>query len=273
MIGHIGLGYKKGDLNTHLSISRVAQNQSVELALDSFTIQNQVSNNIALDITYKGIGVNIYLHQLGDLSSKGSVFEIISFQNLDNLPLGYTSDPNNLFLDLDNSIIKGISMYTDHTIKGFNIHSNLTLQDSKVEYSGAIFTSAKARSPLEYGYISNIRVQKEWNFNQERTFGVSASYHMRGGETQLSVSKRLSREWGYTEFIHSLPPQLKLSDYYRADLRIYYKPRRRSTISLDIQNVTNRENDAYYYYEPLTQEATLKKQLGLIPILSWRVDW
>ena len=271
-IGHIGLRYKKGNLTANLSMSRAAQNQSIELALDSFKLQNQVSNNIALDIKYKGVGVNIYRHQLGDLSSRNNLFEILSLQNLDNLPLGYT-DPNNNFLGVDNPIITGISLHTDHTIKGFNIHSNLTLQDSKVDYYGAIFTSATARSPLDYGYIFNIRLQKEWKFNQERAFGISASYHMRGGETQLSVSTRLSREWGYTEFIHSAPPQLKLSDYYRADLRIYYKPSKRSTISIDIQNVTNRENDAYYYYEPLTQEATLKKQLGLIPILSWRVDW
>ena len=271
-IGHIGLRYKKGNLTANLSMSRAAQNQSIELALDSFTIDNQISNNIALDIKYKGVGVNIYRHQLGDLSSRNNLFEILSLQNLDNLPLGYT-DPNNNFLGVDNPIITGISLHTDHTIKGFNIHSNLTLQDSKVDYYGAIFTSATARSPLDYGYIFNIRLQKEWKFNQERAFGISASYHMRGGETQLSVSTRLSREWGYTEFIHSAPPQLKLSDYYRADLRIYYKPSKRSTISLDIQNVTNRENDAYYYYEPLTQKSTLKKQLGLIPILSWRVDW
>jgi hypothetical protein len=272
VIGHIGLGYQKGNIKTNLSISRVAQNQSIELALDSFEIQNQISNNIALDFTYKGIGVNLYLHQFGELSSKGNVFEILSLQNLDNLPLEYT-DPNNLFLDVDNPIIKGISIYSDHTFKGFKIHSNLTLQDSKVDYSGAIFTPGKGISPLDYGYIFNIRMQKEWNYNKEKALGVSASFHMRGGETQLSVSKRLSKEWGYTEFVHSAPPQLKLSDYYRADLRIYYKPTKRSTISLDIQNVTNRENDAYYYYEPLTQETTLKKQLGLIPILSWRVDW
>ncbi len=272
IIGHIGLGYKKGNLKSNLSISRTAQNQSIELALDSFFIQNQVSVNIALDIKYKGVGVNIYRHQLGDLSSRNNRFEILSLQNLDNLPLGYT-DPNDNFLDVDNPIITGISFYSDHTIKGFNIHSNLTLQDSKVDYYGAIFTGGTARSPLDYGYIFNIRLQKEWKYNRERAFGLSASYHMRGGETQLSVSTRLSREWGYTEFIHSAPPQLKLSDYYRADLRIYYKPSNRSTISLDIQNVTNRENDAYYYYEPLTQKSTLKKQLGLIPILSWRVDW
>jgi len=269
-IGHVGLQYNKNDFSVNFDLSRAAQNQGVELVLDSFSIQNQISNNIALNLRYKGFGVNLYRHQLDNLSARGGVFEIVSLQNLDNLPLGYTTLNNNY--DVDNPIITGVSLYTDHTFNGFSINTNLTLQDSKVGYFAGNW-AGYGRSPLDYRYILNVRLQKEWALGVNRALGVSTSLHMRGGETRTIVSLTFSRDWGYTEYRSDSPPQLRLSDYLRADLRIYYKPSKRSTISLDIQNVTNRENDAYYYYEPLTKQSTLKKQLGLIPILSWRVDW
>lgn len=272
VIGHIGIKYQVGELNVNLSASRAAQNQAIELALDSFSLRNNVSNNVNLDIRYKGFGVNIFRHHLEGLSQRGSRFEIISLQNLDNLPLVYDGGPNNIVLSVDKPVIQGFSLYTDHSLMGININSNLTLQNSRAGYGFGI-ASGYSILPMDYRFILNTIASKEWSFRSKKKFGISASVHMRGGETQLSISKSSSKEWGYTEFIHSVPPQIRLSDYYRADLRIYYKPSKRSTISLDIQNVTNRQNDAFYYYEPLTGESTLRKQLGLIPILSWRVDW
>ncbi len=270
-IGHFGLEYKLGELDMNLSASRAAQNQAIELALDSFSLQNNISNNVSLDVRFRGFGVNIFRHSITDLSERGGRNEILSLLNLDNLPLEYSNTPEQ-FLGVDNSVISGLSLYADHNIFDFNVSSNLTLQNSKVQYSGATFLGY-SRAPLDYKYLFNIRLQKEWDFRSKKTFGVSTSVHMRGGERQMIVSEVSSRDWGYTEFLSGFPPQQQLSDYYRADLRIYYKSSKRSTISLDIQNVTNRLNDAFYYYEPLTGESTLRKQLGLIPILSWRVDW
>jgi len=64
-----------------------------------------------------------------------------------------------------------------------------------------------------------------------------------------------------------------LNNYHRIDLRISFikKGKWKNVFSLDIQNVMNRQNDAYYYFDPLKDEIVLQKQLGLIPILSWRV--
>jgi len=271
VIGHFGLEYELGELNVNLSASRAAQNQAIELVLDSFNLQNTISNNMSLDIRYKGFGVNVFRHQLTGLAQRGWGYGIVSLQNLDNLPLEYSNHPDD-FLGVDNPVIRGFSLYADYELLGVNVNSNFTLQDSKVQYSGGILFG-HGRAPLDYKYIFNIRLQKEWSLSGKRMLGIAASGHVRGGEAQMIVSTGSSTEWGYTEFVSFVPPQLRLSDYYRADLRIYYRPSKRSTISLDIQNVTNRENDAYYYYEPLTQKSTLKKQLGMIPILSWRVDW
>jgi outer membrane receptor protein involved in Fe transport len=71
------------------------------------------------------------------------------------------------------------------------------------------------------------------------------------------------------------PYSIRLKDYFRTDLRIYWKRNRthyNSMLSLDIQNATNRLNEQYLYYEHRAQKTTIKTQLGLLPILSYRIE-
>lgn len=268
VVGQAGLNYKKGNWIGSLSYSRAAQNQAIELVLDGFSEGNPITDNVSLNVQFKGFGVNLFGHFLDKLSITSIGLSAIPLQNLDNLPL----HQNFIFDTRVRSKIGGISIFGEYTLGGVNLIGNLTFQDSDTYRPNAGF-SQTVDMPLDYGFIFNLRLQKEWKINSKKMMGFSASFHLRGGETQYEVDEENSYDWGYTSFEPAIYPELQLSDYLRADLRIYYKPSKRSTISLDIQNVTNRENDAYYYYEPLTQKSTLKKQLGMIPILSWRVDW
>lgn len=64
--------------------------------------------------------------------------------------------------------------------------------------------------------------------------------------------------------------------YYRADLRVQWKktkPKTTRNLSLDIQNVTNRKNPFYTYFDEVQQAVVKQKQLGLIPILTYRIDF
>jgi hypothetical protein len=66
----------------------------------------------------------------------------------------------------------------------------------------------------------------------------------------------------------------QLPDYWRVDLRLSYKKNRlKSTViwALDIQNVTNRLNTAYHYHDMVTRRMETKYNLGLIPVLSYKV--
>ena len=69
---------------------------------------------------------------------------------------------------------------------------------------------------------------------------------------------------------------IKLKDYFRTDLRIYWKrnkPGYTRTWSLDIQNLTNTENEAYSYYDLRANQVIMKTQLGLIPVLNYKVEF
>ena len=65
-------------------------------------------------------------------------------------------------------------------------------------------------------------------------------------------------------------------NYYRLDLQLSYrknKSNRTSEWRLDIQNVTNRENILYDYYLPSRNQVAYETQLGLIPVLSYRIQF
>ena len=68
----------------------------------------------------------------------------------------------------------------------------------------------------------------------------------------------------------------KLNAYFRTDLNVYWKvnhKRYSSTVQLDIQNLTNRENEGWRYFDYRKGAVLSKTQLGLIPNLAYKVEF
>lgn len=60
------------------------------------------------------------------------------------------------------------------------------------------------------------------------------------------------------------------------DIGISYRMNRQHAayiLSLDIQNLTDRQNVYTQYYDPDTQELVMLYQFGLIPILSFKIEF
>jgi outer membrane receptor protein involved in Fe transport len=113
--------------------------------------------------------------------------------------------------------------------------------------------------------------------------GISSRVAWLGGFREPLIDLVASKEVGYTVYqkteistIQTVAYSEKLDDYFRIDLRLYKKWNkvgRNSMLSLDIQNLTNRKNDQYHYYDSVQDKVLLKSQLGLIPILTWRGEF
>lgn len=109
-----------------------------------------------------------------------------------------------------------------------------------------------------------------------RLKGINARLVWLGGSPATPIDVQASASEGFTVFDKSQPYTLRQPDYFRLDLRFYLKwnkTGRNSTLSLDIQNATNRRNVAYDYYDTLKRQVVTKRQLGLIPILSYRIEF
>lgn len=132
-------------------------------------------------------------------------------------------------------------------------------------YFNSTYTNTEgARYPARWNtrYTGNLVVGREFSKQKEeisRTWGVTARFNVTGGQPGVSATVG-----GYYEGAQ------------RLDLRVYLKRERTGRTgmwSLDLLNATNAKNVAYRYYDQRKQAFVTKYQLGLIPNLSYRIEF
>lgn len=136
-------------------------------------------------------------------------------------------------------------------------------------YEGSDETERSTR--FDGNYTVNVTYGREWGKTKEqsqRTFGVSTRLLYLGGlkETPF-VSGALDELQAF---------ESKLNDYFRMDLRLNWRKNKKSytrTIAIDIQNLLNVQNEAYHYYDHFKGKVATQYQLGLIPVLVYRIDF
>jgi hypothetical protein len=177
----------------------------------------------------------------------------------------------------------GIEMMLErHFSGGWFANLNATLIDSKYPApdQNGLSEPRLESSRWDIGHIANLTFGKEWQREKrpgrERSIGLNGRAVWTGGVREAEihpVSKQL-RTTVFNEFggFNNVYP-----DYFRLDLRVYWRKyignRRNSTFALEFQNLTNKQNFAYHYYDPYTDRVENKFQLGTIPNFSWRVEF
>lgn len=118
---------------------------------------------------------------------------------------------------------------------------------------------------------------KEWTKeSKRRTIGLNSRVLYLGGMRQSPVLIESSQLAGETFYDPNNLYAEKLGDYFRLDLRLSFrknKPGYTRTFAIDIQNLTNQQNDAYQYYDRVQAKTVMKYHLGIIPLLVYRVDF
>ncbi len=130
------------------------------------------------------------------------------------------------------------------------------------------------------GYIFNGIAGKEWRRARragslDAVFGFHVRGTLFGGFRNSPIDAVASDQMGRTIFIENEAFSMQQQPYFRTDIRLYFKRHkiaRNSTFSLDIQNATNAKNIAYSYYDTQQKQIVNKNQLGLIPLLNWRLE-
>lgn len=146
----------------------------------------------------------------------------------------------------------------------------------------------------EFSSIKSDNVWQDARFNLAYTTGWSAVYtkplngnvfavkglslilsgHLRGGERLLPIQLPNS------EIVYQAnsPFDNTLKQYSRWDFRIVYhypsnSAKYRHRWSMDVQNLFNNNNDGFYYFDRLLNQTKLQPQLGLIPVLSYKIEF
>ncbi|MFD2574583.1 carboxypeptidase regulatory-like domain-containing protein [Spirosoma soli] len=161
------------------------------------------------------------------------------------------------------------------------LHNNLyflwstSLYDSKYQGSDGVWRNTRFNGR----YASSFLAGKEISTGDRGLFGksvigfnVKLTYY--GGYRYTPIDLDASRQKGETVLIDSESYSQQLPAYFRTDIRLSWKKNRPSstrTLSLDVQNVTNRQNIYGQYFEPRSGQIKTSYLSGLIPVLSYRV--
>jgi len=117
---------------------------------------------------------------------------------------------------------------------------------------------------------------KEYTWKKGRVFGLNLRTIFTGGFWTTPIDIEKSIETGETRYIESLAFTEKLPNYFRTDFRVSLKRNRvhtTTTLSLDFQNLTNRQNLGGQYFDPQSGEVKNWYMLPLLPVLSYKIEF
>ena len=126
-------------------------------------------------------------------------------------------------------------------------------------------------------YVSTFTAGKEFVYREgKRSIGLNIKMIYAGGFRETPIDLEKSMAEGYTVRIEKDAFSIQNPNYFRTDIRVsmkWNKKHHTTTLSLDIQNVSNRQNLFGTYFDPLKGGITNRYQTGLIPILNYKVEF
>jgi hypothetical protein len=173
---------------------------------------------------------------------------------------------------------KGLEISIDRVINNnWYMALNTSLFTARYQGSDAVWRNAR----WDLGHLANATVGKEWyrerSEDKVKAFGINGRLVWTGGYRAMEIDAVASEAAKTTVFDTDGGFQVRQSDYFRFDLRVYWKrslgARRNSTFAMDFQNVTGQKNMAYRFYDPFTKKIETKYQLEFVPNLSWRLEF
>ncbi len=212
----------------------------------------------------------------------------IYYQHLFNIPI--STDPGNTY-----SILNAQDGYymQELTNKGLGKNYGLELTYERFLHknlyyllSGSLYESKYKASNGEWydtryntNFALSVTVGKEWTLSEKRKnriIGANIKSVYVGGFRYTPIDLEASIANGETKYITSQTFGKRMPDYYRLDIRFSLKRNYKhltSTLALDIQNTTNRQNVGGQYFDQKSGTAKYWYQTGLIPILSYKIEF
>ncbi len=125
-------------------------------------------------------------------------------------------------------------------------------------------------------YITNFVGGKEFDWGENKLVGLNAKVIWSGGKRFIPLDLEASISEGEGVFVDEEMFAEKAEDYFRVDLGVsihFFRNKSEQVLSLDIQNATNRLNTWARIYDSKAQEIINYPMAGLIPVLTYRIEF
>ncbi|WPP53355.1 TonB-dependent receptor [Catalinimonas niigatensis] len=149
----------------------------------------------------------------------------------------------------------------------------LTTSLYKSEYQGS--DGLWRSTAFDGGYIANLLGGKEFKMGRkENTLNIDIRMTTSGGNKITPIDFEQSAALGYEVLLEDQAFSAQLNDYLRADLKISYRintPKATHEFGVDLQNITNNENEFARTYNPRTNKVQTQYQIGFFPVPQYRL--
>ena len=208
-----------------------------------------------------------YYQHLYNVAVKNDISSPIStLSNVD----GYMTDP---------LVNKGYGRNygVELTVEQF-LHNNLyfllstSLFDSKYKALDNVWRNTLFNA----GHAMSFTAGKDFLWEKNRVFGLNIRTIWTGGFRTTPIDVAKSVQAHETKYFEDQMFEVQLPDYFRVDFRVSLKRNRArttSTLALDLMNATNHENLGGQYFDPFTGKIKSWYQLGLLPVISYRIEF
>ena len=173
---------------------------------------------------------------------------------------------------------------------GYNYGLELTIEKYFSKHYFFMFTTSLFNSKYKaaddkwrntaynVNYVLNALGGKEFVVGKKKNniIGVNAKIIWRGGQRYTPVDLAASQAAHETVYEKGKAFSKKLPDYFRTDFGLSFRRNKKNyswELSFDAQNIINRQNVARVVYNADTQQIETKKNLGIIPVFSWKIEF
>ncbi len=161
--------------------------------------------------------------------------------------------------------------------KGFYFLTTLSLYESQYQGSDNIWRN----TAFNGNYVYNLLGGKEFVLSKKEskrrnTLTVDAKITTAGGQRYTPIDLASSIAADEERYDNSEAFSAQFDPYFRADIRVGFKmsgKKLTQEFALDIQNVSNNQNPFRQSYNSDTQEVETTYQLGLFPMVLYRVTF
>lgn len=208
------------------------------------------------------------------------------YQNLFSVPISKANNSTQSLLNLTDGFIpetfenkgKGRNFGLELTVEkflsdGFYLLLSSSIYDSK--YKGLDGKWYNTR--FNGNFANSFLMGKEWELRRKnRTFGFNLKLTHTGAMRTTPIDLAASKRDDETVFDYTKNFSTQMPYYMRADVGVRLKRNYKhitTTLSFDIQNVTNRKNVFNEYFDTNSKEIKYNYQAPLIPILAYKVEF
>ena len=237
--------------------------------------------NLALKMTRSNHFVLGYEKMLrSDLQIKTEAY----FQKINNLPV--PNNPDKYWAPLFGGVNPGDTLANIGEARNFGLELTFqkfftegyyflvtnSLFDSKYKPAAGTWYNTK----YNINYITNLVGGKEFDWGENKMVGLNLKLIWAGGKRLIPIDLPASTEKGEGVYMIDELYSTQAKDYFRIDLGFnlhFFREKTEHTLSLDIQNVTNRRNVLTTQYNSETESIEDYPLAGIIPIFAYRVEF